>query len=52
MSVTAFARFPNCLVVGEGAVQTIGEHIRKFGDISRVIVITDEGLKSLPIVTG
>ena len=46
-----FDRFPNCLVVGEGATKTIGDHIRKFGEIKKVAVITDQGLKSLPIVT-
>ena len=51
MSVNVYDRFPNCLVVGEGAVKTIGDHIRKFGEIKRVAVITDQGLKSLPIVT-
>ena len=51
MPIQIFDRFPNCLVVGEGAVRTIGEHIRKFGEIKKVAVITDEGLKSLPIVT-
>ena len=51
MEVKVFDRFPNCIVVGEGAVKTIGDHIRKFGDIKKVAVITDQGLKSLPIVT-
>ena len=52
MPVKVFDKFPNCLVIGEGAVDTIGDHIRKFGEIKKVAVITDQGLKALPIVTN
>ena len=51
MDVKVYDRFPNCLVFGEGAVNEIGEHIRKFGEITKIAVITDQGLKALPIVT-
>ena len=51
MAVNIYDRFPNCLVVGEGAVKTIGSHIRNIGEIRKLAVITDQGLKSLPIVT-
>ena len=51
MAVQVFTRLPNCLVVGEGAAKTTGEHIRRFGDIKKVIVVTDTGMKALPLVT-
>ena len=52
MGGMVFDRFPNCLVIGENAVKTTGTQLRKFGDIEKVAVITDRGLKTLPIVTA
>ena len=52
MSISVFEKFPNCLVMGIGAAETICDQVKRFGDITKVAVITDEGLKDLPIVTN
>ena len=50
MTVGIFNIWPKKVVLGPGAVKTLGDEINALGK-NRVIVITDQGLKDLPVVT-
>lgn len=50
MSV-GFGLWPNKVVKGVGAVKTVGNELKELGVKERVIIFTDETLKTLPMVT-
>jgi alcohol dehydrogenase class IV len=44
--------WPKKVVVGAGAVKTIGDEVKGLGAKGRIMVLTDQTLKDLPLVTG
>lgn len=50
MAVGIFNIWPKKVVLGSGGVKTLGDEIKALGK-SKVIVITDQGMKDLPVVT-
>lgn len=50
MVLGIFNIWPKKVVLGSGGVKTLGDEIKALGK-SKVIVITDQGMKDLPVVT-